>query len=146
MSQPSFVLIYDLFPTVGKHISHVQVSFIFAKFNKHIKFICAKLVFFRLFPIFVNWFYQHTKGLSWQYQVQTHEPHHLQSDPSWISLQASHLNSSNHCIWKRRFWKPVCTTQKSHEDKRVQLFYNEVLRSRSLRERPTKFPMSIVYA
>ena len=49
MSQPSFVLIYDLFSTVGKHISHVQVSFIFAKFNKHIKLICAKLVFFRFF-------------------------------------------------------------------------------------------------
>ena len=116
-----FVLIYDLFPTVGKHISHVQVSFIFAKFNKHIKLICAKLVFFRLFPIFVSWFYQHTKSLSWQHQVQTHAPHHLQSDPSWISLQANHLNSSNHRTWKRRFWKLVCTTRKLYGDG-VQLF------------------------
>ena len=93
MSQPSFVLIYDLFSTVGKHISRVQVSFIFAKFNKHIKLICAKFVFFRFFPIFMSWFYQHTKGLSWQHQVQTRATHHLQSDPSWISLQANHLNS-----------------------------------------------------
>jgi len=38
----------------------------------------------------------------------------------------------------------VCTTRKSYEDNGVQLFNNKVLRSRSLRERPTKFPMSIV--
>jgi len=50
---------FDLwsFCTVGKHISHVQFSFIFAKFNKHIKLICAKLVFFRFFPIFVSCIY-----------------------------------------------------------------------------------------
>ena len=54
--------------------------------NKHIKLICAKLVFFRFFPIFVSWFYQHTKGLSWKRQVQTHATPHLQSDPSWILL------------------------------------------------------------
>jgi len=143
MSQPTFFLIYDLFSTVGKHISHVHVSFIFAKFNKHIKVICAKLVFFRFFPIFVSWFYQHTKGLSWQHQVQTHATHHFQSDPSWISLQANHLNSSNHRTWKHRFWKLVCTTRKSYGDG-VQLFNNEVLWSRSLRERPAKFPMSII--
>ena len=143
MSQSSFVLIYDLFSTVGKHISHVHFCFIFAKFNKHIKLLCAKLVFFRFFPIFVSWFYQHAKGLSWQQQVQTHATHHLQSDPSWISLQANHLNSSNHCTWKRRFWKLVCTTRKSYGDG-VQLFNNKVLRSRSLRERPAKFPMSVI--
>ena len=40
----------------------------------------------------------------------------------------------------RRFWKPVCTTRKSYEDKGVQLFNNKVLRSRSLIERPTKVP------
>jgi len=139
MSQPSFVWSI-IFSTVGKHISHVHVSFIFAKFKKRIKLLCAKLVFFHFFPIFVSWFYQHTKGLIWQHQVQTHATHHLESDPSWISLQANHLNSSNHCIWKRRFWKPVCTTQKSYEGKGVQLFNKKVLRSRSLRERPTKVP------
>ena len=143
MSQPSFVLIYDLFSTVGMHISHVHVSFIFAKFNKHIKLICEKLVFFRFFPIFVSWFYQHTKGLSWQHQVQTHATHHLQSDPSWILLQANHLNSSNHRTSKRRFWKLVCTTRKSYGDG-VQLFNKKVLWSRSLRECPAKFPMSII--
>ena len=143
MSQPSFVLIYDFHSTVVKHISHVHVSFIFAKFNKLIKLVCAKLVFFHFFPIFVSWFYQHTKGLSWQHQVQTHATHHLQSDHSWISLQANHLNSSNHRTSKRRFWKLVCTTGKSYGDG-VQLFNNKVLRSRSLRERPAKFPMSII--
>ena len=117
------------FSTVGKQ-SHVHVSFIFAKFNKHIKLICANLIFFRFFPIFVSWFYQHTKGLSWQHQVQTHATHHLQSDPSWISLQANHLNSFNHCIWKRRFLKPVCNTRKSYENKGVQVFNNKVIPSR----------------
>ena len=38
----------------------------------------------------------------------------------------------------------MCTTPKSYEDKGVQLFNNKVLRSRSLRERPTKFPVSII--
>ena len=98
---------------------------------------------FVFFPIFVSWFYQHTKGLSWQHQVQTHATHHLQSDHSWISLQANHLNSSNHRTWKRRFWKLVCTTRKSYVGG-VQLFNNKVLWSRSLRERPAKFPMSII--
>ena len=96
-----------------------------------------------IFPIFVSSFYQHTKGRSWQHQVQTHATHHLQSDPSWISLQANHLNSSNHRTWKLRFCKLVCTTRKSYGDG-VQLFNNKVLRSRSLRERPAKFPMSII--
>ena len=36
-------------------------------------------------------------------------------------------------MWKRHFWKPVCTTGKSYEDKGVQLFNNQVLLSRSLR-------------
>ena len=63
-SQPSFVFIYDLFSTVGKHMSQVHVSFNFAMFNKRIKLICTKLVFFRFFPIFVSWFYQHTNGLA----------------------------------------------------------------------------------
>jgi len=80
-----------------------------------------------LFPIFVSWFHQHIKDLSWQHQVKTHATHHLQSDPSWISLQVNHLNSFNHCIWKRHFWKPVCATRKSYEDKGVQLFNNKVL-------------------
>jgi len=44
MSQPNFALIYDFFSTVGKHISHIHVSFIFAKFKKRIKLLCAKLV------------------------------------------------------------------------------------------------------
>ena len=37
---------FDLwcFSTVGKHISHVHVFFIFAKFKKRIKLLCAKLV------------------------------------------------------------------------------------------------------
>ena len=36
---------FDLFfSTVGKHISHVHVIFIFAKFKKRIKLLCAKLV------------------------------------------------------------------------------------------------------
>ena len=106
--------------------------------------LCAQnLNFFRYFPIFVSWFYQHAKGLSWQHQVQTHATHHLQSDPSWISLQANQLHSSNHRTWKRRFWKLVCTTRKSYGDG-VQLFNNTVLRSRSLRELPAKFPMSII--
>ena len=68
---------------------------------------------------------------------------HLQSYPSWISLQANHLHSSNHRTSKRRFWKLVCTTRKSYGDG-VQLFTNKVLRSRSLRERPAKFSMSII--
>jgi len=55
-----------------------------------------------------------------------------------------HLNSSNYCIWKRRFWKPVCATGKSYEDEGVQLSNNKVFRSRSFRERPTKFPMSSI--
>ena len=143
MSQPSFVLISDFFSTLVKHISHVHVSFNFAKFSKHIKLVCAKFVFFRFFPIFVSWFYQRTKGLSWLHQVQTHATHHLQSYPSWISLQANHLHSSNHRTSKRRFWKLVCTTRKSYGDG-VQLFTNKVLRSRSLRERPAKFPMPII--
>ena len=45
------------------------------------------------------------------------------------------------CIGKRRFWKSVCTTGKSHEEG-VQLFNNTIFRLRSLRERHTKFPMS----
>jgi len=107
--------------------------------------VCAQnLNFFRYFPIFVSWFYQHTKGLSWQHQVQTHATHRLQSDPSRISLQANQLNSSsNHRTWKRRFWKLVCTTRKSYGDG-VQLFNNKVLRLCSLRERPAKFPLSII--
>ena len=42
---------FDLlfFSTLGKHISHVHVSFIFVKFTKRIKLLCAKLVFFRFF-------------------------------------------------------------------------------------------------
>jgi len=32
------------FSTVGKHISHVHVFFVFAKFKKRIKLLCAKLV------------------------------------------------------------------------------------------------------
>ena len=143
MSQPSFVWSMIFFYCRKAFFSSPRFLH-FCKV-KRIKPLCAKLVFFRFFPIFVSWFCQRTKGLSWQHQVQTHATHHLQSDPSWTSLQANHLNSSNHCIWKRRFWKLVCTTQKSYEDKRVQLFNNEVLRSRSLRERPTKFPMSIVF-
>ena len=37
---------FDLwfFSTVGKHISHVHVFFIFAKFKKRIKLLCTKLV------------------------------------------------------------------------------------------------------
>jgi len=143
MSQPSFFWSMIFFLLFGKHISHVHVSFIFAKFDKRIKLLCAKLVFFCFFLIFVSWFYQRTKGLSWQHQVQTHATHHLQSDPSWLSLQANHLNSSNHRTWKRRFWKLVCTTRKSYGDG-VQLFNNKVLQSRSLRERPAKLPMSII--
>ena len=34
----------------------------------------------------------------------------------------------------------MCTIRKSYEDKGVQLFNIKVLRSRSLRERPTKVP------
>ena len=37
----------------------------------------------------------------------------------------------------------MCTTRKSYEDKEVQIFNNKVIWSRSLRERPTKFPMLI---
>ena len=58
---------------------------------------------------------------SWQHQVQTHATHHLQSDPSWISLQAAnhlqplHLETSllEACAY---------TTRKSYVDKGVQLF------------------------
>jgi len=106
MSQPSFVLIYDFFSTVGKHISHVHVSFIFANFKRRIELLCEKLVSFAFFKFFELILPRYQGPYSW-HQVQTHATHHLQSDPSWISLQANHLNSSNHCIWKRRFWKLV---------------------------------------
>ena len=53
------------------------------------------------------------------------------------------LNSSKHRTWMRRFCKLVCTIRKSY-GAGVQLFNNKVLRSRSLRERPAKFPMSII--
>ena len=50
-NQPPWLLVsaefcFDLwfFSTVGKHISHVHVFFIFAKFKKRIKLLCAKLV------------------------------------------------------------------------------------------------------
>ena len=38
----------------------------------------------------------------------------------------------------------MCITRKLYEDKGVQLFSNKVIRSRSLRERLKKFPMSII--
>ena len=63
-----------LFIYCRKHVSHVDVSFISAKFKKLIKLLCAKLVvltclmrlliFLRFFPHFVSWFHQHTQGLS----------------------------------------------------------------------------------
>ena len=106
-------------------------------------FSAQNLSSFAFFQFLWSWFYQHTKGRSWQHQVQTHATHHLQSDPSWISLQTKRLNSSNHRTWKRRFWKLVCTTRKSYGDG-VQLFNSKVIRSRSLRERPAKLPMSII--
>ena len=140
MSQPSFVLIYDLFVLS----SSIFLTSTFPSFLQSLimKLVCAKLVFFRFFFNFCELIYQHTKGLSWQHQVQTHATHHLQSDPSWNSPQANHLNSSNHRTSKRCFWKLVCTTRKSYEDG-VRLFNNKVIRSLSLRERPAKFPMSI---
>jgi len=54
--------------------------------------------------------------------------------------------AGHHCppLATALFWKPVCTTGKSNEDEGVQLFNNKVFRSRSLRERPTKFPMSLI--
>ena len=52
MSQPSFALIYDFFSTVGKHISHVHVSFIFAKFKKRIKLLCANWWYWRVWRDF----------------------------------------------------------------------------------------------
>ena len=79
-------------------------------------------------------------SLSWHHQVQTHATYHLQSDPSWISLQANHLNSSN---LESVASGSLCVP---HEN-RMEIesnYYNKVLRSRSLRERRAKFPMSII--
>jgi len=65
MSQSKFVLNYDFSSAFRKHIiSHVQVSFIFAKSKKRITFLCKKLVvlvwllmivivLFRFFPSFL---------------------------------------------------------------------------------------------
>jgi len=45
------------------------------------------LIFFRLFPIFVRWFYQHAKGLSAATDnIRCKRNTHLQNDPLWISL------------------------------------------------------------
>ena len=67
-------------------------------------FSTKNLFSFALFKFFELILPTYQGPYSWQHQVQTHATHHLQSDPSWISLQANHLNS---CIWKSRFWKPV---------------------------------------
>jgi len=144
MSQPSFVLIYDLFSAVGKHISHVHVSFIFAKFNKHIKLVCAKLVFFRFFPVFVSWFTNIPRALAANIRCKRTQHTICKVTLHEFHCRLTHLNSFNRRTSKRRFWKLVCTTRKSYGDGRVQLFNNKALRSRSLRERPTKFPMSII--
>jgi len=94
MSQPSFVLIYDFFSTVGKHISHAHASFIFAK--KRVKLLCAELVVltcFRLktfFPFFQFLWADFTnipRALALRLTTSgANATHHLQNAPSLISL------------------------------------------------------------
>ena len=79
---------FDLwfFSTVGKHISQETHQTSLRK-TGGIDVFDETLIFFRHFPIFVSWFYQHAKGLiAATDNIRCKRNTHLQNDPLWISL------------------------------------------------------------
>jgi len=54
-----------------------------------------------------SWYWV-SKWLIWS-SVASGKTLEVSSKPTYMLLQANHLNSTNHCIWNRRFWKHVCS-------------------------------------